>query len=57
LGALLFGAVGQRIGVPQTLVAAGVACGLITVIGWRVFPVPVLLATTLPAAGGEAQPV
>jgi MFS family permease len=57
LGALLFGAVGQRIGVPQTLVAAGVACGLITVIGWRVFPVPVLLATTLPAAEGEAQPV
>jgi len=44
LGALLFGAVGQRIGVAQTLLAAGAACGLITVIGWRVFPVPVSLA-------------
>jgi len=27
-----------------TLLAAGAACGLITVIGWRVFPVPVSLA-------------
>jgi len=54
LGALLFGAVGQRIGVPQTLLAAGAACVLITLIGWRVFPVPVLLAS--PQAAPARQP-
>jgi MFS family permease len=38
LGALLLGAVGQRLGVPETFWLAGVACGLVSLVGWRVFP-------------------
>ena len=55
LGALLLGVVGQQIGVAQTLLAAGAACGLITLVGWRVFPVPVLLASPSPAPAAEAR--
>jgi predicted MFS family arabinose efflux permease len=42
LGALLIGALAQRIGVSQALLAAGAACILLTLVGWRLFPVPVL---------------
>jgi predicted MFS family arabinose efflux permease len=38
LGALLLGAVGQRVGVSETLWLAGIACGLATLAGWRSFP-------------------
>jgi MFS family permease len=43
LGALLIGALAQRIGVSQALLAAAVACGLITLVGWRAFPAPSLV--------------
>jgi MFS family permease len=46
LGALLFGAVAQRIGVSQTLLASAAACAVLTFIGWRVFPDPVMPAAT-----------
>ena len=52
LGALLLGAVGQQIGVAQTMGLAGIACGLVTLIGWRVFPPPVLAASPASAPGG-----
>ena len=45
LGALLLGVIGQRIGVAQTFLVAGVACVAITLIGWRAFPVPDLGAS------------
>jgi MFS family permease len=53
LGALLFGFVGQRLGVPETLWLAGIACGLVTLAGWRLAPVPVVPASPLV----EAQPL
>jgi MFS family permease len=56
LGALLFGAVGQQIGVAQTMGLAGIACGLVTLVGWRVFTVPVLPAAPTAAATGEVRP-
>ena len=55
LGALLFGIVGQRLGVPETLWLAGIACGLVTLAGARAAPVPVVLASPLSDAPGEAQ--
>ena len=51
LGALLLGGIGQRIGVAQTFLVAGVACVLITLIGWRAFPVPDLGASISTGAG------
>ena len=50
LGALLLAAVGQRIGVTQTLLASGLVCGLVTLIGGRVFPAPVIQPAAAPAA-------
>lgn len=42
LGALLLSAVAQQVGVALALLASGLVCGLITLVGWRLFPVPVL---------------
>jgi MFS family permease len=56
LGALLLGAVGQQIGVPQAMGLAGIACALVTFVGWRVFTVPVLLAAPTAAITGEVRP-
>jgi MFS family permease len=42
LGALLLSAVAQQIGVAQVLLVSGVACAVLTLIGWRLFPVPVV---------------
>ena len=50
LGALLLGVIGQRIGVSQTFLVAGVACAVITLIGWRAFPVPDLSVPPVPLA-------
>jgi len=52
LGALLVGAIGQRLGVSQTFVLSAVACFLATLIGWRLFPVPVLVESLEPAPTG-----
>jgi predicted MFS family arabinose efflux permease len=51
LGALLLGAVGQRIGVVEMFGVAGLACGVVTLLGWRLFPAPPPLEETLLDAG------
>jgi MFS family permease len=50
VGALLVGAVAQRLGVPETLLLAAAACGVFTLIGGRAFPVPTVEAGVLQEA-------